>query len=243
MDGSVQIVGSPGDYDPLNLSPEVLEQTLTSLKQQMLKAEVAKLLLPAKESPFNRVTLGRLSSLLTLVFNPEKQRDPKIQALRGLDPTSLIICGLCLTQKDLDSMRKELFEVFVEQAMIASRRSVNSIMRSDEINKTVLNLAAGHDFVMNHLNLRQMISTTMPPTLQYSLSGSPSWCYSGLPQTGKRQTMFPRLLTKAIPGLVNAFLPSEGFMDGLISVVVIFDHSLLQTLFGWAGHGALSAGK
>lgn len=100
--------GSLDDYDPQNLSPEVLEQTLTSLKQQMLKTEAAKLLLPAKKSPFSRVALGRLSNFLNLVFNPKKQEDPKIQALRGLDPTFLIVCGLCLTQKALDSMRKEL---------------------------------------------------------------------------------------------------------------------------------------
>ncbi|KAF2263963.1 hypothetical protein CC78DRAFT_533564, partial [Lojkania enalia] len=141
MDGSVQIVRSLDDYDPQNLSPEVLEETLASLKQRMLKTEAAKLLLPAKESLLSRVALGRLSSFLSLVFNPEKQRDPKIQALRGLDPTSLIICGLCLTQKVLDSMRKELFKVFVEQAMIASRRSVNIIAKSDDINKVVLNSA------------------------------------------------------------------------------------------------------
>ncbi|PVH91526.1 hypothetical protein DM02DRAFT_545680 [Periconia macrospinosa] len=202
----------------------------------MLKTEAAKLLLPAKESPFSRVALGRLSNFLNLVFNPEKQRDPKIQALRGLDPTFLIICGLCLTQKALDSMRKELFDVFVEQAMIASRRSVNIIAKSDDINKVVHNSAADHDFNADHLNLRQMTSSSGPLTLQYSLAGSPCWCYSGVPQQRKRQTMFSRLLTKAIPGLVTTFLPLEGFMDGLIRVVVAFDQSLLQTLFGWASH-------
>jgi hypothetical protein len=149
MDGYLQIVRSLDGFDLQKLSPQLLEQTQNFLKQQMLKTEAAKLLLPAKESPFNRVSLGRLSSLLNLVFKPERQGDTKIQALRGLDPISLIICGLCLTQKALDSMRKELFDVFVEQTMIASRQSVNIIAESDDINKVVLNSAADQDFVMS----------------------------------------------------------------------------------------------
>lgn len=241
MDGCVQIVRSLDEYDPQNQSPEVLEQMLNSLKQQMLKTEAAKLLLPAKESPFNRVALGRLSSLLNLVFNPEKQRDPKIQDLRRLDSTSLIVCGLCLTQKALDSMRKELFNVFVEQAMIASQRSVNIIAKSDDINKAVLSSTADQDFVTNHFNLRRMISSSTPPSLQYSLAGSPSWCYSGVPEPGKMQTMFPLLLMKAVRGWVTTFVPSARSTDGLIRVVVMFDQSLLQTLFGWAGHETIGA--
>lgn len=130
--------GSLDNYDPQNLSPEGLEQALTSLKQHLLKTEAAKVLLPAKDSPFNRAALGRLPSFLNLVFTPERQQDRKIQALQALDLTSLITCGLCLTQKSLDTMRKELFDVFLEQAKITSRRSVDAILKSDDVYKAVV---------------------------------------------------------------------------------------------------------
>jgi hypothetical protein len=82
----------------------------------------------------------------------------------------------------------------------------------------------------------------MPLPLQYSLAGSPSWCYSGVSHPGKMHTMFPRLLMKAVPDLVTTFLPSVGFMDGQIRVVVMFDQPLLQTLFGWVCHETIGAG-
>lgn len=147
MDGYGHILGSFEDYNPQNLPLATLEQMLDSFKQQVLKTEAAKLLLPAKEFPFSRVTLGRLSSFLKLVFNPDKQQDSKIAALRGLDSTSVIVCGLCLTQKAVDSMRKDLFDVFLEQAMIASQRSVHIIAKSDDINKVVLNSTPDEEFL------------------------------------------------------------------------------------------------
>ena len=147
MDSYIQTIGSLDSYNPQALAPAVLDQALASLKQQLLKTEAAKLLLPAKEVPFSRVALGRLSSLLSLVFKPEKQHEPKIVALRGLDSVSLIICGLCLTQKALDSMRKELFDAFREQAVIASQVNVKLIAKSDEINKVVLNSVVDEEFL------------------------------------------------------------------------------------------------
>ena len=147
MDGYIQTISTLDNYNPQALSPEVLEQALISLKQQLLKTEAAKLLLPVKEIPFSRVALGRLSSLLNLVFKPEKQHEPKIAALRGLDSVSLIICGLCLTQKAVDNMRKELFDALLEQTTIASQRIVKTIAKSDEINKVVLNSSGNEDFI------------------------------------------------------------------------------------------------
>ncbi|KAH7175750.1 hypothetical protein EDB81DRAFT_770819 [Dactylonectria macrodidyma] len=243
MDGYGHIIGSFDDYNPQNLPPTGLEQMLNSLKQQVLKTEAAKLLLPVKELPFSRVTLGRLSSFLKLVFNLEKQQESKIAALRGLDSTSLIVCGLCLTQKAVDSMRKELFDVFLEQAMIASQRSVHIIAKSDDVNKVVLNSMSDDDFLKSHLSLRRMTNISMPPSLQYCLDGSPSWCYSTVPQRGAMQALFPRLLSKALRGWVTTFLPSEESTDGLIRVMFPFDQSLLQTLFGWVGHETIGAGK
>ncbi len=108
------MTSSLDDFDPQALDPEVLEFTLTSLKQQLIKTEAAKLLLPAKETHFSRVALGRLSHLLNLVFRPHKQHEPKRAALRELDSVSLIVCGLSLTQKAIGVMRRELFDILLE---------------------------------------------------------------------------------------------------------------------------------
>lgn len=149
MEGYMQTISSLDGFNPQTLASEALEKTLNSLKQQLLKTEAAKLLLPAKEFPLSRVALGRLSNLLNLVFKPEKTHEPKIVALRGLDSVSLIICGLCLTQKAVDIMRKELFDAFLEQAVIASQLIVRVIAKSDEINKVVLNSAVDEDFLQS----------------------------------------------------------------------------------------------
>jgi hypothetical protein len=95
------------------------------------------------------------------------------------------------------------------------------------------------------LTLRRAINGPMPPSLQYILAGSPSWCYSGPLELGKMQPMFPGLLKKAVGvgSWVTTFLPSEGLVtDGRIKVVIMFDQSLLQTLFGRVMHETIDAG-
>lgn len=135
MDRYIQTVSALDDFSPQSLAPEDLEKTLISLKQQLLRTEAAKVLLPAKEFPLPRGALGRLSNLLNLVFKPNKRLEPKLAALRKLDPVSLIICGLCLTQKAVDIMRKDLFDVLLEESIIASQAMVKTIMNSEEITR------------------------------------------------------------------------------------------------------------
>ncbi|KAJ5559457.1 hypothetical protein N7513_001856 [Penicillium frequentans] len=231
------------DFDPQALSAKDLEITLTSLKQQLLKTEAAKLLLPAKEASFSRVALGRLSHLLNLVFRPDKWHEPKMAALRELDPVSLIICGLSLTQKAIEIMRKELFDILLEQAVIVSQTTVKVIAKSDEINKVVLSSSADEDFLKNFISLRRIGNGTIHPNLQYFLYGGPSWCYTTIIKPESVQTAFPRLLIKAVRGYVTTFLPSEGSTDGLIRVMIMFDQSLLQNLFGYAESDTMAAGE
>lgn len=153
MNTYIQTIGSLDDFDPQALAPNDLETTLTSLKQLLLKTEAAKLLLPAKETSFSRVALGRLSHLLNLVFRPDKRHEPKLAALRELDSVSLIICGLSLTQKAIEVMRKELFDILLEQAVVASQTTVKIIAKSDEINKVVLSSPADEDFLKSRFYL------------------------------------------------------------------------------------------
>ncbi|KAK1138878.1 hypothetical protein N8T08_001705 [Aspergillus melleus] len=150
MNTYVQMISSLDDFDPQSLTPKDLEKTMNSLKQQLLKTEAAKLLLPAKETSFSRVALGRLSHLLQLVFRPDKRHEPKLAALRELDPVSLIMCGLSLTQKAIDVMRKELFDTLLEQAVIASQTTVKVIAKCNEINKIVMNSSADEDFLKSN---------------------------------------------------------------------------------------------
>ncbi|CEL07682.1 hypothetical protein ASPCAL10838 [Aspergillus calidoustus] len=259
MDTNIEAASSLDDFNPQSLDPEELEKTLTTLKQRLLKTEAAKLLLPAKEFPFPRGALGRLSNLLNLVFKSEKRHEPKLAAIRELDPVSLIICGLCLTQKAVDIMRKELFDVLLEQAIIASQAMVKIIMKSEEINKVVLTSSVDEDFLnskysarshpedanktTDYGSLRRGVNGSIRPSLQYSLNGSPSWCYSKIIKQEPGQTMFPRLLTKSARGYVTAFLPSEESTDGLIRVMTMFDQTILRMLFGCAETGTMAAGR
>lgn len=88
-----------------------------------------------------------------------------------------------------------------------------------------------------------MVNGTVRPSLQYSLNGHPSWCYSKIIQPGSVHTTFPRLLIKAVRGYVTTFLPSEESTDGLIRVTIMFDQNLLQMLFGWGGTETMNAGR
>jgi hypothetical protein len=44
-------------------------------------------------------------------------------------------------------MRKELFDILLEQAVVASQTTVKIIAKSDEINKVVLSSSADEDFL------------------------------------------------------------------------------------------------
>ncbi|KAJ5348647.1 uncharacterized protein N7506_001900 [Penicillium brevicompactum] len=135
----------------------------------------------------------------------------------------------------MEVMRKELFDVLLEQAVIASQTAVKIIAKCDEINKVVLSSSADEDFLKSNGNLR--------PNLQYSLGGGPSWCYTSIVKPESMHIAFPRLLVKAVRGYLTTFLPSEGSTDGLIRVMVMFDQSLLQSLFGCPESDTMAAGE
>lgn len=50
-------------------------------------------------------------------------------------------------------MRKELFDILLEQAVIASQTTVKIIAKSDEINKVVLSSLADEDFLKSRFYL------------------------------------------------------------------------------------------
>ncbi|ORX95374.1 hypothetical protein BCR34DRAFT_199159 [Clohesyomyces aquaticus] len=240
MDEYVRTVTSLGAYSPQDLPPENLEQVLDSLKRETLKMEVVKLLRPAKDFPVGRAALQRLSSLLKFVSTRAKQEDERVQTLRRLNCFSLIICGLCLTQKSIEGMRKELFDAFIKQVTNTSQYSIRTIAKDNGIYKAVLLSCTDQEFLQNYIRLQDSINKSTPVRPRYSLSGNPSWCFSGIPHEGKAQVVFRGLLTRAIGGQVTTFLPQEGNDDGLIRVVVSFDESMLQTLFGWVIQESLS---
>ncbi|KAL5405584.1 hypothetical protein PMIN04_012298 [Paraphaeosphaeria minitans] len=147
MDGYVQTVTSLGVYSPQNLSPEILEQVLDSLKRETLKMEVVKLLLPVRAFPVSRAALQRISSLLKFMSTRAKQSDERVQTLRSLNCVSLIICGLCLTQKSVEGMKRELFDAFISQVIKTSQGSIHAILEDSEIRKAVLSSRTDQEFL------------------------------------------------------------------------------------------------
>lgn len=57
------------------------------------------------------------------------------------------------------------------------------------------------------------------------------------------QTVFSQLLIKVVRGYITTFLPSEGSINGLTRVMIVFDQSLLQNLFGCAESDTMAAGR
>lgn len=67
--------------------------------------EAVKLSHSTRVVPVNRAALEQLSTLLKFVLIPAKQNDERVQTLRSLNWSFLIICGLCLTQKSVETMK------------------------------------------------------------------------------------------------------------------------------------------
>jgi len=66
---------------------------------------------------------------------------------------------------------------------------------------------------------------------QYTLAGLHCWSFLGVPD-GKKNDIFTGLVSRATHGMMATFLPAEGIGDGIIRVMVPYDRSLLETLFG-----------
>lgn len=101
------------------------------------------------------------------------------------------------------------------------------IENSDEINKVVLSSSIDEEFLrskflfslylsrrhtdrdVDYLSLRRMINGTIKPSLQYSLVGSPSWCYSTIIKPESMHTA-PSVSLQSNPGLCHHFPPIRG---------------------------------
>lgn len=149
MEEYVQRVTSLGAYSPQDLPPEDLDQVLASLKQETLRVEVAKLLRPARVIPVSRAALQRLSTLLKFMMTPAKQNDERVQTMRSLNWPFLIICGLCLTQKSVETMKRELFDALIEQVAKTSQDHIQVILKDDEIRKIVLVSCTDQEFLQS----------------------------------------------------------------------------------------------
>jgi len=143
MDGYVQVLTSLDGCSHQDLSSADLDLVVNSLKRHILKVEAARLLLPLRNSSFRTV---RLQRMLKLVFTSEKQEDKKIQTLRCLDCATLIVCGLCLTQKTLDTLKPELFETFIGQATVAAQQLYAVIVGNNDIDQAVQLSSADQTF-------------------------------------------------------------------------------------------------
>lgn len=152
MDEYVRTVTSLGAYSPQDLPPENLEQVLDSLKRETLKMEVVKLLRPAKDFPVSRAASQRLSGLLKFVSTGAKQSNERVQALRRLNCFSLIICGLCLTQKSVEGMKRELFDAFIEQVTNMPQGSIHAIAKDSGIHKAVLLSDTDQEFLQSKVS-------------------------------------------------------------------------------------------
>lgn len=89
----------------------------------------------------------------------------------------------------VDIMRTEAFNVFLEQAEIASRNAVKVVLSSSIDEEFLpskflrffppLYLSFRHtDKYVDYLSLTRLINGTIKPSPKYSLVASPAWCYS-----------------------------------------------------------------
>lgn len=141
---SMDIIQLLRSFDPHGMSSDQLRQAVDCLAIAGLKAKAAAQLQPAfvAESAefqgFSRLSLQRLESTLQDVFlTPDSLSTEKIEALRELDVTSFIVCGLCLSKKTLVRLDRALFEEIVRQARGSSHRLVNIIIASSEVAEVV----------------------------------------------------------------------------------------------------------
>lgn len=237
---------------------------LDAVKKLRLELEVLELLKPALHamSPdftsFEPHVLVRLKRFLPYVF--ETRNDPKTEALRKLDCTSIKICGLCLTQKALRDLKQEQLDVLISRTETASRHLLSAIAGNDEIDKVVrLCNVEGEDYehFMNgkftpssynpdmltrpdHKKARRLGKGSAGLAVQYSLAGQPCWCFTGVSQKAIH-TSFAIPTAWAVRD-VTTFLPVDESFDCIIRMSVGFDTELLRTLFGHQVPQPINAG-
>ena len=114
---------------------------LEAVNRLRCELEILNLLRPAliALSPdfttFEPHVLVRLKRFLVSVF--ETRNDPKTEAIRKLDCTSIKICGLCLTQKALRDLKLEQLDALLRRTEVASRHLLHVIAGNDDIDKVV----------------------------------------------------------------------------------------------------------
>ncbi|KJZ69176.1 hypothetical protein HIM_11429 [Hirsutella minnesotensis 3608] len=211
---------------------------LEALKKLRLELEVLELLKPALNamSPdftvFEPHILVRLKRFLPYVF--ETRNDPKTEALRKLDCTSIKICGLCLTQKALRDLKPEQLDVLIRRTEIASRHLLYVIAGNDDIDKVVrLCNVEGEDyeqFMSDHKKTRRLGKGSGELAVQYSLAGKPCWCFTGVSQRAIHNS-FAIPTARAVRD-ITTFLPVDDRFDCIIRMTIGFDTELIRTLFG-----------
>ena len=108
-------------------------------------------------------------------------------------------------------MRKEVFNVLLEQAEIGCGNAVKVVL-SSSIDEEFLQskflrffpplyLSCRHtDKYVDYLSLARLINGAIEPSLKYSLVASPAWCYSATTKPESMHTAFPRFLGRAVRG-------------------------------------------
>jgi hypothetical protein len=162
MAQSGQLMQFLDTYDPTTQSSDELRQTVHALKQQLLNAEAVQTLLPAKDEVYRRKNITRVRILLDYVFG-SAEATPKLSALRGLEPSALIICGLCLTQRAVETMKKELFDAIIKHAISLALQLGTRIQNNSDIHTAVLQSKGG-----SNDEFLESMSPTSPRKLQYT---------------------------------------------------------------------------
>ncbi|KAI1526595.1 hypothetical protein A1F97_09859 [Pyrenophora tritici-repentis] len=164
-----------------------------------------------------------LKSFLPYVF--ETRDDPKTQALRKLDCTSIKICGLYLTQKALRDLKPEQLDLLIQRTETASRNLLHIISANDDIDKVVrLCNVEGEDyeqFMTDHKKVRRLGKGSVELAAQYSLAGRPCWCFTGVSQKAIHSS-FAMPSARAVRD-ITTFLPVDESFDCIIRMTVGFD--------------------
>ncbi|EJP61043.1 uncharacterized protein BBA_10002 [Beauveria bassiana ARSEF 2860] len=226
---------------------------LEAVNRLRCELEILDLLRPALTalSPdfttFEPHILVRLRRFLVYVFGT--RNDPKTEAIRKLDCTSVKICGLCLTQKGLRDLKLEQLDVLIRRTEVASRHLLHVIAGNDDIDKVVrLCNVEGDEYEqffngkdpkpmsaiqlrnLDHKKVRRVGKGSTQLAVQYSLAGQGCWCFTGVSQKAIHAS-FAIPTTSAVRD-ITTFLPVDERYDGIMRMTVGFDTELLRTLFG-----------
>ncbi|SCN81988.1 unnamed protein product [Fusarium fujikuroi] len=170
---------------------------------------------------FHSSSLRRLTSILN---GFTKESNDRIGTFQDLDPELVIICGLCISVKDVNRMKAETWSEVARQARLTAKRLAPYLARSTQIEGAV-NKSSNNNFKTKFESFQRDFGV-LRQIKRIIVNGV--YCYHYIAPCVPQLEHLSRL---ADTGMVALYVPDIE-SDGRLRITTQWDENLLNGLFG-----------